>query len=49
MILYSSNITNFIDDVYNNKIIQILMNSKKNELYKGTNNSEKLSWENSLK
>ena len=49
MILYSSNITNFIDDVYNNKIIQILMNSKKNELYKGTTNSEKLSWENSLK
>ncbi len=49
MILYSSNITNFIDDVYNNKIIQILVNSKKNELYKGTTNSEKLSWENSLK
>ena len=49
MILYSSNITNFIDDVYNNKIIQILMNSKKKELYKGTTNSEKLSWENSLK
>ncbi len=49
MILYSSNITNFIDDVYNNKIIQILENSKKNELYKGTTNSEKLSWQNSLK
>jgi len=49
MILYSSNITNFIDDVYDNKIIQILENNKKNELYKGTTNSEKLSWENSLK
>ena len=49
MILYSSNITNFIDDVYDNKIIQILESSKKNELYKGTTNSEKLSWQNSLK
>ena len=49
MILYSSSVTNFMDDIENEKIAFILENMKKSELYEGTTNAEKHSWENSLK
>ncbi len=49
MILYSSTINDFINDINNNKISYILENMKQKELYEGTTSSEKKSWENSLK
>ena len=49
MILYSSKVNDFINDINNNKISYILENMKQKELYKGTTSSEKQSWENSLK
>ena len=49
MILYSSRVSDFIEDINNNKITYILENMKQKELYEGTTISEKQSWENSLK
>ena len=49
MILYSSRVSDFIEDINNNKITYILENMKQKELYEGTTISEKHSWENSLK
>jgi len=49
MILYSSRVSDFIEDINNNKITYILENMKQKELYEGTTTSEKQSWENSLK
>ena len=49
MILYSSRVNDFIEDINNNKISYILENIKQKELYKGTTLSEKQSWENSLR
>ena len=49
MILYSSKVNDFINDINNNKISYILENMKQKELYEGTTSSEKQSWENSLK
>ena len=48
MILYSSNIKEFVGNVTNRKIANLLEHLKKKELYKGTSSSEKKSWENSL-
>ena len=49
MILYSSKVNDFINDINNNKISYILENLKQKELYEGTTSSEKQSWKNSLK
>ena len=49
MILYSSRVNDFIEDINNNKISYILENIKQKELYEGTTLSEKQSWENSLR
>lgn len=49
MILYSSKVCDFIDDIKNNKISYILENMKRKELYEGTTCSEKQAWEKSLK
>ena len=49
MILYSSRVSDFTNDIKNNKISCILENMKQKELYEGTTTSEKQSWENSLK
>ena len=49
MILYSSTVCDFIEDVNKNKISLILEEMKYKELYEGTAISEKQSWENSLK
>ena len=49
MILYSSKVNDFINDINNNKISYILENLKQKELCEGTTSSEKQSWKNSLK
>lgn len=49
MILYSSSISDFINNIKNNEISSILENIKLKMLYEGTTDSEKQSWENSLK
>lgn len=49
MILYSSSISDFINNIKNNEISSILENIKLKMLYKGTTDSEKQSWKNSLK
>ena len=49
MILYSSRVNDFIEDINNNKISYILEKIKQKELYEGTTLSEKQSWENSLR
>lgn len=49
MILYSSRVSDFIENINNNKISNILEKTKQKELYEGTTLSEKQSWEKSLK
>lgn len=48
MILYCSSVDKFIDDVNDKRIIDILNNLMKDNLYHYTSESEKKSWENSL-
>lgn len=48
MILYCSSVDKFIDDVNDKRIIDILNNSMKENLYHYTSESEKISWRNSL-
>lgn len=48
MILYCSSVDKFIDDVNDKRIIDILNNSMKENLYHYTSKSEKISWRNSL-
>ena len=48
MILYCSSVDKFIDDVNDKRIIDILNNSMKENLYHYTSESEKISWGNSL-
>lgn len=49
MILYSSSKTAFINDINDKSIIDILNNKMKEKMYHYTSESEKSSWENSLK
>ena len=48
MILYCSSVDKFIDDINDKRIIDILNNSMKENLYHYTSESEKISWGNSL-
>ena len=48
MILYSSSVDKFIDDIKKNRISMILNNAMKEHLYHHTSDSERTSWENSL-
>ena len=48
MILYCSSVDKFINDVNDKRIINILNNSMKENLYHYTSESEKISWGNSL-